>query len=92
MKDNRETLRQAAETMKGLSKMAKELSDLSKITIPDILNNTVKDAPEEHRESLNQFVKESNELLLNSNKLDFNDVQGLIKKHQDKYGKGTNNK
>lgn len=92
MKGSEETLRQATERMEQLSEMAKNLSDISKKTIPDLLERAIREVPKEQRQAAQQFVQDSNELMSKSGKLNFNEVQNLIKKHEQKYGKGNSNK
>jgi hypothetical protein len=80
--------------LKSVEKLSKLVEETTKLTskLPSFIDEMVNKVPREQQEEILEFVKESNELLDKSKKLDFNDVQSLINDYKLKYEQGNNNK
>ena len=92
MKDNDESIKQVLENMKNLTGLAQKVADVSKNTVPALLEKMMAELSTEDRAKAQNFVQDSNTLLQQAGKLDFVKVQELIKKHEQQHGKSDNNK
>jgi uncharacterized protein YrrD len=87
MKGNDDILK----SIENLNNLVTESTKLSE-KIPSLMDSLIEKVPEEQQSEVLKFVQESNELLNKSKKMDFNDVQSLIKDYKLKYEQSTNNK
>jgi len=79
------------QALKNIELMGESLS-LLKSTFDGMINQAFKDVKPEDKDKFQQFVKESNELMSKSTKVDMLEVQRLTNEMKLKYGIGANNK